>query len=376
MQPVSFCMQGESPAPRKVWAEVSAADPHCTIQQTPQWFEAVLRTGGGTDVSRLYTLPDGRRLILPMARRSPFPGLAFDSAYPANYGPGGLLADGGLRPADVRAVLEDLRRSTALSTHLRAGAATAPVWEAGLVPGVQRVPWQTHVVDLTGGSQVVYAERFRSSARRSVRKALRAGVKVDWASGCALVPTFYDLYLRWTERRAAESGIPRSLALALAKRREPLRKVLALMDQAGSDGRVWIASFGDQPVAGMIMFRHGRHATSWRGYSHKPVAGPLRANVLLDHHAIEWACESGCVDYDLGGSGGVRSLEQFKESLGGRSVPTIDLRIERIPLTRMQQMQATVEDLVARQLGRLSGGAAPDRPRGAGTTAAPPATAG
>jgi CelD/BcsL family acetyltransferase involved in cellulose biosynthesis len=60
-----------SPAPRDAWSELLASDHNATIYQTPAWFEAVRSVTGATDVSRLYVLEDGRRLLLPMLSEFP-----------------------------------------------------------------------------------------------------------------------------------------------------------------------------------------------------------------------------------------------------------------------------------------------------------------
>jgi len=48
---------------------------------------------------------------------------------------------------------------------------------------------------------------------------------------------------------------------------------------------------------------HGENADYWRGYSRKDLAGPSRANNLLQRLAIEDACDAGCRYYSMGGSG-------------------------------------------------------------------------
>jgi hypothetical protein len=52
------------------------------------------------------------------------------------------------------------------------------------------------------------AQRFHSSARRAVRKAEHSDLSVERDTSGRCVPTFYDLYLNWTERRAEEAGLP------------------------------------------------------------------------------------------------------------------------------------------------------------------------
>ena len=55
-----------TPVPVGTWNDVLAADPGATALQTPAYLAAVLQAGGGRDISRLYTLGDGRRLVLPL----------------------------------------------------------------------------------------------------------------------------------------------------------------------------------------------------------------------------------------------------------------------------------------------------------------------
>ena len=66
-------MRGQvvSPAPRDAWGQVLAEDPGATVYQTLAWFDAARQVSGASDVSRLYTLDDGRRLVLPLLRRTP-----------------------------------------------------------------------------------------------------------------------------------------------------------------------------------------------------------------------------------------------------------------------------------------------------------------
>ena len=80
--------------PIGAWDSVLAADPGATALQTPAYQAAVLGAGGGRDISRLYTLVDGRRLVLPLIEESFLPGLKQASNYPAGFGHGSLLATG------------------------------------------------------------------------------------------------------------------------------------------------------------------------------------------------------------------------------------------------------------------------------------------
>ena len=94
-----------SPVPREVWQAVLRSDPGATALQTPAFFKAVLAATAGRDDSRLYSLQDGRRLVLPLVRQRSVPGVRLTAAFPGGYGHGGMLATGGLRDSDVQMVV-------------------------------------------------------------------------------------------------------------------------------------------------------------------------------------------------------------------------------------------------------------------------------
>ena len=321
-----------------MWSEVLAADPGATVYQTLPWFDAALEYSNAKDVSRLYVTEDMRLLVLPLLRREPLPGMALDGSYPGVLGPGGLIASGGLRPSDVRLVLSDLLRSRTFRTSIKVNHDVAGLWQAGLVDGTVGEPFRVEVLDLDGGFRKVWDERFQSSARRAVRKAERSRIVVERDTTGSLIGTFYELYLDWTYRRAEESGLPKRVAAALAQRREPLRMFEILTRSLGDKCRIWLASHDGEVVAGLLSLVHGRYSVYWRGYSKKALAGPLRANNLLQRLAIEDACDAGCRYYSMGQSSGVTALEHFKQTMGATPRSALELRIERLPIGRLERL--------------------------------------
>jgi hypothetical protein len=173
------------------------------------------------------------------------------------------------------------------------------------------------------------------------------------------VPVFYDLYLEWIRRRAQESGLPASVSVRRARRREPLALVEAAARSLGESCRIWVARLDGEPVASMITIVGGRHANFWRGYSRKELAGPTRANNLLQRLAIEDACDAGCRFYNFGESGGVAALERFKQTMGATPRTGIECRIERIPLARAERIgrgtETTAVEGVSRALRVFAG---------------------
>ena len=343
-----------SPAPRADWLGVLAADPAASVFQTPSWFEAAAAVTGARDVSRLYVMRDGRRLVLPLLRRRLLPALCLDEGLPHPFGPGGLLATGGVRPDDVRLVLSDLCRSPALSNRITAMFDLGGQFEAGLPVGANATRLRVHVLDLDGGFARVWAERFHASARKAVRRAERADLTIERDTSGRLVPALYELYLAWTAERASRSGLPLPVATALARRRQPLAMFEALAASPVLESRTWLASHQGTPVAGLVTFVHGAHGISFRSYSLRERGFPY-ASHLLKRLAIEEACDAGCRWFSLGTSGGVPGLEAFKESLGATARWAVDCRVERLPVDRLQRGRDRAAASAEAALTRLRG---------------------
>lgn len=81
------------------------------------------------------------------------------------------------------------------------------------------------------------------------------------------ISRYYDLYLRWTENRAAKRLLPVVLAKWLAARREPLWKFHATAEKLKADLSIYIASYKGQDAAGAVFLGAGRGAVYWRGAS-------------------------------------------------------------------------------------------------------------
>jgi CelD/BcsL family acetyltransferase involved in cellulose biosynthesis len=336
-----------SPAPRDEWLALLAADPEALPFQHPGWTDAVLATTGGRDASRLYALPSGVRAVLPaIARRGPVP-LA-TASLPHGWGMGGLVVPAeDLAESDVAAVFADLAASGGLRTDLRPAPRRAAAYTAAAPPGVLSLPHTAHVLDLSGGFEAVWEQRFSSKARRAVRKAERAGVQVEEDATGRLVPVFDELYRRSVRRWAEQQHEPVWLARLRAHRSDPARKFAAVAEHLGAACRLWVASLDGRPVAGMITLHLGPHAVYWRGAMDKELAGPVRANDLLHRTAVERSVAEGARYYHLGDSAPGSGLAQFKESLGAVPVPYAAYRSERLPLTTVD---AALRGMVKRAL--------------------------
>jgi len=260
---------------------------------------------------------------------------------------GGLVASEPLRTSEVAAVVADLERDPGLRTSIRPNPLHGELWSTIRAPGVVKVPRTAHVLDLDGGFERVWQERFTGTARTAVRKAERSGLVVEHDSTGRLVPVFYALFELSLARWAAQQHEPTRLARLRAHRRDPQRKLEAIARTLGDACRIWVAWLDGRPAASIVVLV-GRNASYTRGAMNKELAGPTRANYLLQKLAIEDACEAGCVRYHMGETGSSSALAQFKTRFGAVAYEYGEWHLERLPITRADR---SVRNLVKRAIG-------------------------
>lgn len=328
-----------SPAPREVWEEALRSDPAALETQSPAWTDAMCAAMGFTDASRAYEMRDGRRLVLPLLRRSVGPLAVSEGSNPLHCGVGGLLAPDGPRPAEIAAVLADLDRRPVPVRTFWPQPAHAERW-AGVVRGrAVVVNRRAHQLDLAPGWEALWAKSFTAQRRRGVRTAERRGVKVETAAAGELLPEFYGLLELATARWARMQHEPRWLTMARLRGRDPLKKFQAAARALGERFRVSIAAVDGRPIAGLVVLQ-GRNAYYFRGAMDE-TQRDHRPNDLLHSRAIEDACRAGCGAYYMGDSGWSPSAAAFKERFGARPVHYQEYRFERLPLSRAEQAAKT-----------------------------------
>jgi hypothetical protein len=354
-----------SPAPRDIWRGVLRDDPGATAHQTPEYLDAVVAGTGGVDVSRFYQLRDGRQLLLPLVRRPSRLGLHLDASYPDGYGPGGLLATGGLLAEDVRLVVKDLRGES-LSVRIGGAHHTREQWSAGLLPGVSEERHPVGVIDLAprqdGDLETFRTSHLDGETRQQLRRAARLGIEVEKDTTGRLVPVFYDIFRAWLEREIPRSGLPPRVARRRALRAEPYAKFAAVAAGTQDACRIFVAWYRGRPIAASILLVHGHHASCWRSYSIPELAAPVFADLATQVSGIEDAIRSGCRTIDLVRSGGIEDRQHTKNSLGASAGSVVDLRIEPAGLARLRAARARAEGVLVRALTRSPASPAPGRP--------------
>lgn len=336
-----------TPAPRDEWRAVLAGDPAALPEHAPEWVDALCATGSYADASRFYRFDDGRELVLPLVRRTGPTGLGGALfSYPTSWGMGGLIGTGQDDGA-TRAVLADLRATGAQRIAIRTDPLAFPAWSAAAIDaGATLIPRRAHVIDLSGGTDAAWS-KLSKSARRGTRLAERAGVRVETDRTGALLDDYYRLFLTSVDRWAAKQHEPRALAHARARRRDPLAKLQAMSDSLGKAFAVTLAYVDDEPAFGAITLL-GQTAHDTRAAMDRDRIGATCAGDLVQWRTIQLACDLGCTAYHLGESGASASLAQYKEKFGARPVDYAELRLERLPYTKLDRAARTAVKKVLR----------------------------
>jgi hypothetical protein len=260
--------------------------------------------------------------------------MACEESWPFDWGVGGVVTGGEpISRAEVGAVFHDLASRPVLRTRIRLAARTGQEWTATAPRGFTTVDHADYILDLDGGFNEVWERRFRSSARRAFRKASRAAIEVEVDRTGRLVPAFYHLYEQSVVRWAHEQHEPLALARRRAVRANSRRKFATVASRLGAACAIWMAWQAGEPVAAIVVLRHGGHAKYWRGAMDQERATPVRANNLLHGLAIEEASAAGCRFYHMGEARAGSSLAQFKRSLGAVAQPSRAYLRERLPIS-------------------------------------------
>jgi len=311
------------------WTSALSASTPALPEQSSAWVAAMCRSRLVDDVSRAYRFDDGRTVVLPLVRRGIGPVASWWSPLPA-WGVGGPVGD--VDGTVVDAIVDDLRRQRVARIGVRIDEWQEPLWTSATRPDERPVERCVHVIEM----QPTLDEQFAllsKTTRRNIRRALDgpAEIRVDRTGG--LLDDHYELYLRSVERWADQQREPVRLALARARRRDPLTKLRAMQDALG-DRCVTLTAFIDGRPAASIILLLGATARDTRGAMDIDIEGASAANAAIQWRAICQAYDFGSRRYHMGETGRSSGLATFKEKFGATPRSHHEFRFERLPLTR------------------------------------------
>jgi lipid II:glycine glycyltransferase (peptidoglycan interpeptide bridge formation enzyme) len=152
--------------------------------------------------------------------------------------------------------------------------------------------------------------RTKTSVRRQIEKARKAGVTVRFGRGPEDMEAYYRLHLR---TRSKKHGMP-------AQSRRYFRRLWETFGPRGAV-QVLLAEHEGQVIAGIVVLAAGEGAHYAYGSSDERTLA-LAPNNLLMWTAIQWAGEQGYQHFDFGRTAKENAgLMQFKRGSGAVEEP-------------------------------------------------------
>lgn len=156
-------------------------------------------------------------------------------------------------------------------------------------------PWATLKVDLSGGSEAVFAgiqKRTRQYVRSAERKlAVRRG------NSEPEFLAFHKLVVDLSGRRSFAA--------------KPLEYYRSIVEELGprEHATLLLAELDNKPIAGLVALAFGTEGISFQSGSSSE-HGNTRANHLLQWKAMEWCMDRGCTQFDMWGIFEQRTLDR------------------------------------------------------------------
>lgn len=295
------------PVEDPAWAAFVAAHPDATCFHRPEWARLLMDCYGYSGSVVVDRDADGAVVAgMPVLQVRQLNGHRRWACLPFSDECGPLRARAASAARLVAAV--DALRRGAKADHLEIRAAVAGVGGSAHPAGVIH----SHTLDRDPD---VVLRRFSGSARRSIRKAERAGVEIRHAREPADAETYYALHVRTRKRL----GVPV----------QPRRYFRLLWERilAPGDGTLVLAEHAGTAVAGGVFLTGGSTVTYKYGAS-DPEHWPARPNHLMLWRAMSWGAERGYTTFDWGRSDAEDTgLRDFKASMGGRERALVYTRL-------------------------------------------------
>src|SRR6266851_773680 len=296
------------PAIDAAWEYIAGVDPRTTFFQTPAWARLVEAMGvGWSNASRLITLRDGSRAVVPRMRLAAGHGCfaRLDSMPPGVYG--GPVCERPLREEEAR-LFGRFFRGLSFAGGTLIEAPSAPL----AVGSTERIQGHTQILDLTRGAATEdgvlrgYSKGHRAAVGRARREQVRTALARDQADFTAYGNLYQDLRARW--RRAPYVVYPHDFFTALWR-----------ASRIDSRIRLWLAKRDEQLLACAVILHHGRHAAYWHAAS-SAEGRALQAGHLVLHTAIMDALQSSRMCFDFMPSAGLDAVVRFKSGFGAQPV--------------------------------------------------------
>jgi hypothetical protein len=302
------------------WAEIAESCPYATFFHTPYWAEFMEQTFPVEDVTKAFVFDNGVRVVFPlMRRRHPKWRIRFLDEYISGllFVYGGPVSDG---ECTAQQMLEIWEYMTDAAKHSRSILVRgSPFYQMADAQGYKEVPDFSHVVELYKyETEKELLRSYSRGIRSHINTAKKRPLNIRKAQTDEECEQFYRIYAgakkHWDEE-------------VLTDYPEKMFHNFFTLNIPGLS--LWTVHHHEQMIGGCLVLVWNNYCESMmmffdREFSH------MHANRHLLHHIFLQCKEDGIKYFDFRQSGGVKGVEFFKRTMGGREYHYTSLLKEKV----------------------------------------------
>lgn len=289
------------PATREEWDLLWRNCDFATYFHSREWAElwSIYSQGAIQPAPEMLVFSDGRQALLPISRGRTLKGLSQVHLLSPGGTYGGYLSDHSCGPSHLEAIKAYLLSKGNLTWRWN------PYEPPASPPGRKDV---THALGLSDGFDSLF-KQWTKGHKSAAKKAQREGVHVAIAHSQEDWQAYYAIYQDTLRRWGSKASTSYSWDF--------FNELYAMKS---ANVRLWLAYYGNEVIAGALLFYAKRHAVYWHGaaleaYFH------LRPVHLLMFETIQHACNAGYQWFDFNPSGGNDGVVSFKKGFAAQELP-------------------------------------------------------
>jgi hypothetical protein len=321
--------------PKKKWKELLSISKESYFFHTPEWIKILEETHDFKNASRLYKAGDSE-ILIPMVEKKKF-GLKILNSLPSGYG--GIFYD--VKPPSE--ILQDILVGVSRFPTVYLNILFPPNSQCTLdfkhrnIFEIQSIWNYTHILSLEKGYDYIWENLYHKSKKRDIRRAERSGLEVIEANSINQLKLFYEMYRKESLERWGCEEPPDSWSF-FDNLFKYGKEYLTLM----------LAELNGEIIGGLMISEYGKNAfTHYSSFvyeyrRYRPV------DFLIDL-AVRNCYENGVTILNLGSSGNLRGLVEFKEKFGARKVELkrykIVNRISKLLVNKNLRLESPERDI-------------------------------
>lgn len=285
---------------RDLWEKVAQQSQDATFFHTPSWVDIISNTFPEFQPeTKAFKLRDGSFAILSavasVERNRYFKW--YESSHLGGYG--GLISERALELSEVNQIFKKALNRHVANFHMIGN----PLANQIIPTGFSKTHIYTHILKLNPDYQQIL-KSFKRGRRFGIKKAAKLGIEAKIATTEQEFQSYFEVYedtlKRWGDKTLVTY---------------PYKLFQNIFLQNDSKIKLWLARLDSEVISGAITFEHNRIVNCWHAATKNDYLN-TRVDPFLTAHTIEDACNRGFKYYDLGASGGLEGLENYKEQYG------------------------------------------------------------